>query len=153
MRAEVYRHLQSIKERIAASQFEDGHWPSNWPDGAAAVARPIDEVLYKKVIATGHHLEWQSIAPPDLLLPEEQIKKAMDWVVKTTKERTKAEITPNFTFFSHVGAALCNWRQVRAADFWRNWEKDHPYDPSQEPVEPAAAPAATTPVPAADAAH
>src|SRR5690606_6831374 len=110
---EVFAYLESVRDSIIASQFEDGHWPSNWPDGAAAVAEPIEEDEYKKVIATGHHLEWLSIAPKELHPPEEQIKKAMDWVIETTKKKSKEEIRENYTFFSHVGAALANWRSVR----------------------------------------
>ena len=100
-------------------------WPSNWPDGAAAVENPIEEDIYKQVIATGHHLEWLSIAPPELHPPDEQIKKAVDWVIRTTKEQTKDEIKQSYTFFSHVGAALSNWRQVHPAEFWMEWERTH----------------------------
>lgn len=130
--AEVYAHLESVRDLIIASQFADGSWPGNWPDGRDAVENPTDEELYKKIIATGHHLEWLSIAPPDLHPPEEQICKAVDWIVDITKSQTRADIKARFTFFSHVGAALCNWRQVHPADFWHNWEKTHPYDPSIE---------------------
>ncbi len=131
-REAAYQYLRDVRDVIAKSQFEDGHWNSEWPNGEAAVSNPIDEPMYRSVIATGHHLEWMSIAPPDLLIPDEQIKKAMDWIVKNTKERSLDEINANFTFYSHVGAALCNWRQVRPADFWRDWEKKHPFDPKVE---------------------
>jgi hypothetical protein len=142
----VYSYLESVRDAITHSQFEDGSWPTNWPDGKAAVEKPLDEPEYKRVIATGHHLEWMSIAPQDLLIPEPQLKKAMDWVIANTKKKTKAELKQTFTFYTHVGAALCNWRQVRAADFWRDWESKHPYDPSQD-VEEAAP--AESPAPAA----
>ncbi|WP_437202551.1 hypothetical protein [Planctomicrobium sp. SH664] len=122
-------YLRTVRDAITVSQFEDGHWPSNWPDGADAVADPIVEDDYKKVIATGHHLEWLSIAPPELHPPEEQIRKAMQWVIRTTKEKSHDEIKQNYTFFSHVGAALCNWRQQHPAEFWREWEGKHPYRP------------------------
>lgn len=135
IRQQVYGYLEFVRDAITAAQFEDGHWPSNWPDGKAAVEKPVDEQEYKKVIATGHHLEWMSIAPPDLLIPEAQIKKAMDWVIATTKKQKKSDLKQMFTFYSHVGAALCNWRQVRPADFWRDWESRHPYDPSQDEPE------------------
>lgn len=131
-RAKAWAYLESVRDRISASQLPDGHWPSNWPQGAAAVEHPIEEDLYKQVIATGHHLEWLSIAPPELHPGEAQVHKAMEWIIRTTKERSHEEILANFTFFSHVGAALSNWRQVRAADFWRKWEADHPVPAEQE---------------------
>lgn len=129
----VYTYLEGVRDAIMVSQFPDGHWPSNWPQGKAAVDEPIDDPEYRQVIATGHHLEWMSIAPADLLVPDEQLKKAMDWVVSTTKKQTKAQIKQNFTFYSHVGAALANWRQVHPADYWRAWESTHPYVPSTKP--------------------
>src|SRR5690606_12993782 len=109
-----------------------------------AVQKPLDEPIYRSVIATGHHLEWMSLAPPELLIPEPQIKKAIEWVVKNTKEQSLQQIDAHFTFYSHVNAALCNWRQVRPADFWRQWEAKHPFDPAEEaalkaPKDPAAA--------------
>ncbi|MCA9043858.1 MAG: hypothetical protein KDA69_06025 [Planctomycetaceae bacterium] len=129
----IMDYLRFVRDAIMASQFPDGHWPSNWPDGADAVAHPVNDELYKQVIATGHHLEWLSIAPKELHPPEEQIKKAIDWVVATTIEQSREDIRDRYTFFSHVGAALANWRQVHPAEFWHDWEANHPWQP-----EPAA---------------
>lgn len=132
VRDEVYAHLETVRDLIIASQFPDGSWPGNWPDGKDAVDNPIDEEFYKKIIATGHHLEWLSIAPKDLHPPDEQIKKAIDWIVEVTKSQTRAEVKRRITFLTHVGTALANWRQTHPADFWREWEKTHPYDPALE---------------------
>lgn len=126
-RSVILDYLRAVRDAIMASQFPDGHWPSNWPDGADAVANPVDDELYRKVIATGHHLEWLSIAPQELHPPEEQIRKAMQWVITTTKEQSREDIKARYTFFSHVGTALANWRQVHPAEFWHNWEQTHPF--------------------------
>lgn len=126
VREEVWSYLEATRDAISASQFADGSWPVNWPDGEEAVADPEDAEFFQKIISTGHHLEWLSIAPPELHPPEEQIKKAIDWIVATTKSQTAAELKQRYTFFSHVGAALANWRQVRTSDFWREWEEQHP---------------------------
>ncbi len=133
----AYKYLEGVRDAIMASQFEDGHWPSNWPDGKHAVDSPIDEPEYRKVIATGHHLEWMSIAPKELLVPDEQLKKAIDWIVANTKSKSRSEINAAYTFYSHVGAALSNWRQVHPAEFWKNWEAEHPFDPNTELEEPS----------------
>jgi hypothetical protein len=50
------------------------------------------------------------------------------------RSRHSEEIKQRYTFFSHVGLALANWRQVRPADFWREWEAQHPFVP-EEPDE------------------
>jgi hypothetical protein len=111
-----------VRDAITASQFEDGHWPSNWPDGAAAIAEPVEEELYKQVIATGHHLEWLSIAPSALHPPDDHIRKAARWLIGTTVAQTPEEIYDRYTYFSHVGNALALWRGVRPAEFWVKWE-------------------------------
>lgn len=148
-RNEVWTYLESVRDAITHSQFEDGHWPTNWWAGAAALEDPRDDPLYKVVITTGHHLEWLAIAPRELHPPEENIRKGMEWIIATTKSQTLKEIRSRYTFFSHVGAALALWRSVRPADFWREWETTHPFDAEREAIRAAAEPAE----PEADLAH
>src|SRR5262249_33172501 len=102
MREQTLHHLRDIRDLITVSQFDDGHWPTNWADGANAISNPVEEPLYKQVIATGHHLEWLAIAPKELHPPHGMILKAADWVVKTTLEQTDKQITERYTYFSHV---------------------------------------------------
>jgi hypothetical protein len=118
----AWTHLEDMRDRISASQWEDGRWPSNWPDGAAAVEDPIDEELFKQVIATGHHLEWLAIAPKELHPSEEHIQKAIDWCITTTLSKTHEEIAGHYTFYSHIANALALWRGTRPAEFWHAWE-------------------------------
>lgn len=125
-REKIMDHMRSVRDLITACQFEDGHWPSNWSDGADALRKPIDDELYKQVIATGHHLEWMAIAPRELHVPREQILKGADWVIKTTIEQSLSDIGTRYTFFSHVGNALALWRKTHPADFWMKWQAEHP---------------------------
>ena len=117
MRSEVFAYLGRVRDLMVESQSEDGFWPSNWSDGAAALAKPIDEPDYKRVIATGHHLEWLAIAPRELHPPRERILKAADWIIKTTMETPEDVIASQYTFFSHVGNSLALWRGTRPAAF------------------------------------
>ena len=126
--ADTYAYLEHVRDLITAAQWEDGRWPSNWADGAAAAAEPVDEEISKPVIATGHHLEWLAIAPRSLHPPDEQIRKAARWIIDETTRRTAAEIMPKYTFYSHVGGALALWRSTRPANFWQRWRQKHPLD-------------------------
>jgi hypothetical protein len=132
VRADVYAHLENVRDLLTASQWKDGRWPSNWADGAQAEAEPIDEALTKQVIATGHHLEWLALAPCELHPPDAQIRKAVRWVVETTTRQTAEEIVPHYTFYSHVGGALALWRGTHPATFWRNWRNAHTDEPTPE---------------------
>ncbi len=131
-RAESYGYLERVRDLITASQWEDGRWPSNWPDGAKAASQPIDEELFKQVIATGHHLEWLAIAPRELHPPDNQIRKAARWIIDTTTGKTAADILPHYTFYSHVGNALALWRNTHPATFWQQWRATHPYEPTPD---------------------
>jgi len=133
-RAAVWSYLEGVRDAIVVSQFPDGHWPSNWPQGAAAVKNPVNDELFKQVIATGHHLEWLAIAPRELHPPREQMLKAADWVIRTTREQSQGDILQRYTFFSHIGNALALWRHTHPVDFWTKWEATHPDYAPLEPV-------------------
>jgi len=135
IRDQAMNHLRRVRDLISVSQFADGHWPTNWPDGADAITKPVDDPLFKRVIATGHHLEWLAIAPKELHPPRELILKAADWVIKTTTSQTDKDIADRYTFFSHVGNALALWRQTHPADFWMKWEETHPFQPKPAETE------------------
>lgn len=137
VRDEVWAHLEQVRDLIKVSQFPDGHWPTNWPKGAEAVQNPVDDVNYKKVIATGHHLEWLAIAPQELHPPREQIVRAAKWVISDTVSKSEEEILERYTFYSHVANAMALWRKTHPADFWKEWEKTHPEgEQSAEPALP-----------------
>jgi len=139
--SEIMAYLQTVRDMIIASQSADGSWPTNWTDGAEAETKADPkEKAHKRVIATGHHLEWLSIAPLELHPPREQILKAADWLVQNVKETPQAEIDQNYTFYSHVGKALAMWRRTSPAEFWTAWRETHPdceiFEPTVRATEP-----------------
>ncbi len=137
----IFAHLKDVRDLLLVSQFPDGHWPPNWPDGKAAVDNPRQEEPHRDVIATGHHLEWLAIAPLELHPPREMVQKAARWLIENTTSQSDEEIYDKFTFYSHVGNALALWRQTHPAEFWRAWTMAHPEfelasPPPVIPVEP-----------------
>lgn len=135
MQQAVYRHLETVRDLLKVGQFEDGHWAYNWPAGEDAVKKPdLSIPLFRHVIATGHHLEWLSIAPESLHPPREQIRQAAAWIIQKTVAMTDAEILDNYTFFSHVGNSLAMWRKTTPSKFWMEWEKTHPFEPKPKPA-------------------
>lgn len=119
--------LTEVRDLIIASQSADGSWPANWMDGAEAEAKADPkEKGYKRVIATGHHLEWLSIAPEEFHPPAHQIRHAARWLVNNIAETPQEEIDRNYTFYSHVGKALAMWRRSSPSEFWQQWRESHP---------------------------
>ncbi|QDT35800.1 hypothetical protein [Stratiformator vulcanicus] len=125
-RDEIFHYLERVRDLMVASQLDDGRSPAAWAYGADAIAMAEDELEYKQVIATGHHLEWLAIAYPELQPPREVVRKAADWIVETTRIKTQQEILSHYTFYSHVGNALALWRKTHPADFWTEWRQTHP---------------------------
>jgi hypothetical protein len=117
--SDITEYLHDCRDLIAAAQDADGSWTANWTDGAAAAASADPKAPFsKRVIATGHHLEWLAIAPREFHPPREQMQKAARWLVRTTTEMPQAELDQNYTYFSHVAKALAMWRKTSPAEFW-----------------------------------
>ena len=140
-RDKVMEFLHGAKELMIASQDPDGSWPPNWHEGADAAAnRDPNEKAYRRVIATGHHLEWLAIAPQELHPPHEDIVRAAKWVIRNTLEAPQEQIDGSYTFYSHVGNSLALWRKTSVPNFWKSWRNTHPDaermpDPATEAAE------------------
>lgn len=110
-RAKIVKYLQGITSLLVKNQSEEGYWDKNW-DG-----QPLDQTSEQKfnpvasrVLATGHAMEWWSLAPPEVLPPDQTLEKAGQWLVKTIQEMPESEIKASYTFLSHAGRALALWR-------------------------------------------
>jgi hypothetical protein len=137
-REQIMTFLTDVRELIIASQYPDGSWPPNWWEGADAMANEDpQEKHYRRVIATGHHLEWLAIAPKELHPPHENIVRAAEWIINDTLETPQSTIDQEYTYFSHVGNALALWRKTSAAEFWQTWRQNHPEIEEFEPREEA----------------
>jgi hypothetical protein len=144
--AAVMKFLEETRDLITVAQCADGSWPPNWTDGADA-ERKADpkEKMSRRVIATGHHLEWLAIAPVSLHPDRAQIRKAAHWAIRNTLETPQSVIDENYTFYSHVGNCLALWRKTTPAEFWVRWREQHPDCENFADSKPA--PAAGTPAP------
>lgn len=145
VRAEVWQYLEKTRDLIEVCQFEDGHWPYNWWDGKIALEKPEPLVNSQVVIATGHHLEWLSIAPPELHPFEgsekgrAMVRKAAQWIIANVKSQSDDDMLRQYTFYSHVGNALALWRKTRPEKFWREYgQAKYPYVPETSQKQAAA---------------
>lgn len=121
VRAAALAHLGEVRDLIIASQYDAGYWHGNWSLGERAKNAATDEPEFRRVIATGHHLEWLAIAPPDLHPPRETLRRAARWLIDETISVPQDVLLEQYTFYSHVGNALALWRGTRPAEFWRKW--------------------------------
>jgi len=126
-RQNIMSFLADVRQLIIDAQYENGSWPPNWPDGIYAEENhdPAEQ-LRRRVIATGHHLEWLAIAPVELHPPREDIIRAAQWLVRNVRDTPQQQIGEMYTFYSHVGNALALWRKTSPPEFWQQWRQTHP---------------------------
>lgn len=96
--------------RLYRNQSTEGYWDGNWPDLDVDVPDPSTDPLSRRILATGHALEWWAMAPQNLHPPRETIVRAGQWLSKTISGMDKRTVLKNYTFLSHAGRALALWR-------------------------------------------
>ena len=133
---QAYAFLENVRDLISASQHEDGRWPSNWHEGADALKKPSGDPAHYDAIATGHLLEWLSIAPKELHPPREDIVRAAKWAIKDISQREQEQIRLYYTFYSHVGNTLAFWRKTTPSEFWQRWRETHAFEHDEEWLAP-----------------
>lgn len=119
-RQRILAHLTDATRRFIASQHPDGYWIRSWPDGQPPVERvegDSENTLQNRILATGHVLEWWSLAPQEVHPPREVVIRAGQWLARTVSELDDKTIDEQYTFLSHAGRALALWRGHFPAHF------------------------------------
>src|SRR6185295_4806562 len=109
----IIAYLRGVTAQLVAHQHPDGFWNGEWPTETPASSAPSDregDRRSDRLIVTGHVLEWWSVAPADILPPREVRIKAGQWLVRTIDGMSADEIQTDFSFLSHAGRALAQWR-------------------------------------------
>ncbi|PQO43092.1 hypothetical protein [Blastopirellula marina] len=133
-RDEILAHLTEATRRLVDSQSDAGYWDQNWYDAARD---PVDEgladPLSRRLLATGHALEWWAISPEQVQPPRETKIRAGQWLATEVEKMSDDVIRDNYTFLSHVGRALALWRGALPAQQWQRLECDQAWQ-SQAPT-------------------
>lgn len=110
MRLKVIEHLKSVTQKLVANQDKEGAWDANWDGSKIKSDAETQPVRTRKILATGHALEWWAFAPQECHPPQETLVKAGQWLVSTIDGMSDSEIATSYTFLSHAGRALSLWR-------------------------------------------
>lgn len=116
-RQRVIDHLQQITTRLVQHQSEEGWWDSNWPDGSPITGKQHMDDKARRLLATGHALEWWAMAPSELHPPRENLARAGQWLVREVEQMDAKRVQKDYTFLTHVGRALAIWRGKEPAEF------------------------------------
>lgn len=112
-RQEVTDYLMDITATFVRNQHPDGFWNFDWPEKKPESSKPTEVMgdrIGDRLIATGHVLEWWSLAPKELHPPRHVLASAGQWLVTTIEGLTDEEIQQHNSFLSHAGRALALWR-------------------------------------------
>jgi hypothetical protein len=110
-RQRIIAYLKRTVDRLVRVQHSEGYWDHRWADGDA-VCGGTDEPspLRKRLIGTGHIVEWMALAPPEVLPPRDVIIRAGQWLVRTVAEMDDATVADNYSFLTHAARSLALWR-------------------------------------------
>jgi hypothetical protein len=118
-RRQVISYLRAATAMLVRHQHPDGFWNGDWPTAAPASSEPSGRTgdrLSDRLIVTGHALEWWSLSPPEILPPRAVRVAAAHWLVRTIDGMSADQIQTNFSFLSHAGRALAQWRASTPAE-------------------------------------
>ena len=112
-RQRIIEYLRNITARFVETQHEDGYWDQNWPgtaDGEPEIPASDRGPLTDRLLATGHVLEWWSLAPQEVHPPKEVLFRSGQWLTTAIENLSAEEVEASYTFLTHAGRALSLWR-------------------------------------------
>jgi hypothetical protein len=117
-RAKIIAHLTEVSRLLVGSQHAEGYWTKSWPEGGESDSHTAP-LLPERILATGHHLEWLALAPPEVLPPRETLVRAGQWLVRAMLEVDETSLRRDYGPFTHAARALCLWRSRDPYQAWR----------------------------------
>lgn len=106
----VLEYLGGITAMFVGTQSDEGYWDGDW-DGSDRLADGSSiSAIQRRILVTGHVLEWWSLAPDEVQPPRSVVVDGADWMVTTIDELSDREVEASYTYLSHAGRALSLWR-------------------------------------------
>ncbi len=111
-RERIVQYLQQTVDMLSQVQHPEGYWDHRWADCEDGTCCAAGETspLRKRLIGTGHVLEWLALSPPEVLPPRDVIVRASQWAVRTVTEMDDATIDKNYSFLTHAARSVALWR-------------------------------------------
>lgn len=117
VRRQIGEYLHGMTGKLVRHQHPDGYWTTDWPN--AADEDPLEDEgddVSRRILVTGHALEWWALAPAELHPPRHVLVSAGQWLVRAIDDLTDDQTKEYYTFLTHAGRALALWRGRYPAD-------------------------------------
>jgi len=112
----IERRLAEFSLHLDRDRDENGVWTGGWAPEAGKSAADPHRALEQKLSATGHHLEWIAIAPPQCRPRRDRIRAAVDAIIELALDMPPYEVSHLYLPFSHLVRALCLIRNTTASE-------------------------------------
>jgi hypothetical protein len=92
VRTEVREHLRVVVRTLTACQRPHGYWFPFWYEDLPGASPILDRVPMGRngqILATGHHLEWLLLLPPELQPPHEVFTQSARWLAAALMEESR----------------------------------------------------------------
>jgi hypothetical protein len=114
-RANVIRHLREVAALLSAGQDPQGYWNDAWAEGIPPAPEDLEEegpygTLARRLLATGHILEWLALAPEEVQPPRTVVRRGGQWLCHAVAAMSDEQIQRHYTVLTHVGRGLALWR-------------------------------------------
>jgi hypothetical protein len=111
VRGEIRAHLGEIVLQVESCQSAAGFWQPDWyrhadSEKPVRVATLVNSASWPQVLATGHHLEWLMLLPPDLLPSQECFLRGARWLHERLLNDPNEVLTTHYCPYSHAGRVL-----------------------------------------------
>jgi hypothetical protein len=109
VREKLRAHLRDQVAMLVRTQAEDGTWLTNWYRGERARSSSAGapaEVEQARVLATGHHVEWLMLLPPEFQPPRDRLVRAARWLQLRLAADAQETLMTHYCPYSHAGRVL-----------------------------------------------
>lgn len=116
-RTRLREHLSQATATLIATQATAGCWEVN---GLAPQRVPDEEMSprARRILMTGHALEFWAMASPEFHPPRETVIRASQWLVRQIDAMSEKDVREEYTYLSHACRALCLWRGEEPHESW-----------------------------------
>jgi hypothetical protein len=118
-RERVARRLRETSLLLVAARQGEGHWSGRWAPGVRDFPRTPAAEAGAAVVATGHHLEWVALAPPECRPPRAVIGDAVRGAFALLRGWGPGDRAGAYLELSHLARALCLLKNRSPADLVR----------------------------------
>jgi hypothetical protein len=112
-RRQIVDYLKEMTAKLVRNQHPAGFWNTNWPRSAPTSLEPTDDEsdsLSRRILVTGHTLEWWAMAPSEVHPPRPVLAAAGQWLVTALDGLTDEQLSEFYPFLTHAGRCLALWR-------------------------------------------